>query len=139
MPGWVAIVYTDVDRVGLTARHGIDSGPHAFCVGEISRGGHVLSCGGRVGRIDGVDVVILVAGFILNEEDVLAIARPEVTRDRPLGVGGYRLCISEGLGRLLHPDVARAFEGFDKGDKRAVRGDLGAGNFRVTKEQLAVD
>ena len=111
----------------------------AFYVGEISSRRYVLSRSGRLRRIDCVDVVIFVTGFVLDEEDVLAVARPEVTGDRPLGVGGDRLCIGEGLGRLLHPDVAHAFVGFDKGDEGAVRGDLRAGDFRVTKEKLAVN
>ena len=112
---------------------------YAFYVGEISSCRHVLSCGGCVRRIDCVDVVVFVTGFVLDEEDVLAVARPEVTGDRSLCVGGDRLRVGERLGGLLHPDIAHAFERFDKGDEGAVRGDLRAGDLRITKEELAVN
>src|SRR5215470_11394257 len=89
--------------------------------------------------MDGVYVVILVTCLILGEEDVLAMARPEVSGNRPLCFGGDGLRTGERLGRLLYPDIARAFEGFNKGDEGAIRGNLRAGDFRVAEEQLAVD
>src|ERR1044072_1138823 len=139
MPGWVAVVDTDVDGIRFGTRHCINKRAHAFYVGEITRGRHVLSRGRRIGRIDGIDVVILVAGFVLDEEYVLAIARPEVSGDRALRVGRDRLRVRERLGRLLHPDIACALERFDKRDERPVRGNLRARDLWIAKEKLTVD
>src|SRR6185503_4085312 len=116
-----------------------DKRSDSFRVGEIASGGHVLSGSRCFGGIDGVDVVILVAGFVLDVEDVLAVTRPEVNGDRALGIGGYRFCIRKRLGRLLHPDVAGALERFDKGDERAVRRNLGARDLGVAKKELAIN
>jgi hypothetical protein len=98
-----------------------------------------LSGGGRIRRVDRVHIVVLVTGFILHEEYVLAVTRPEVSRDRALGIGRDRFRIGKRIASLLHPDVPRAFERFDEGDERSVRGNLCAGNLRVTKEQLTVN
>src|SRR6185369_14608803 len=86
VPGGVAVVYPDVDGIGLGARYRIGNRADALYVGEIACGRDVLSGGRRISRIDRIDVVILVAGFVLNEQYVLAVARPEVSRDRALGV-----------------------------------------------------
>src|SRR6185369_8349018 len=139
VPGRVAIVQADVDRIGLTPRHGKDRGSDSFYVREIASRGYVLSGSGCIGGIDGVDVVVLIAGFILNEKYVLAVARPEETGDWALGVGRDWFRAGERLGRLLHPDVACAVERFDKRDIGAVWRNLSAGNFWVAKKELAVN
>src|ERR1043165_5045693 len=45
----------------------------------------------------------------------------------------------EPFASLLHPNVPRAFERLDKGDKRPIRRDLRARNLRITEEKLAVN
>jgi len=124
MPGFVAIVQTDVDDVRLTAREGIDLGSGPFGVGEIAGFGDLASgCRGRA-RAYRIDVEILIARFVLRKQDVLAVAAPEKAGDGAGFVGGDRPGCAERLGGLLDPNVARFVKRFQEGDVLAVRGNL---------------
>ena len=57
----------------------------------------------------------------------------------PLGLGGDDVSGAEGLGRLLHPDVAGVLVRLDEGEVLAVGGDLGAGDLGVAEQQLTID
>src|SRR5215510_14876645 len=91
VPGFVAIVETDIDGIGFTARNSVDQCADSFCVGYVSSGGNVFTRGWGRGRIHRVDIVVFVAAFILREQDELSVAAPEVLPDRAGLVCGYRL------------------------------------------------
>jgi hypothetical protein len=91
-----------------------------FALGQVAGRGHPLPRGGGGRRVHGVDVVVLVAGLILREEDELAVPAPEIAGDRALGVGGEGPGLLERLPRTLDPDVARAVERLDERDELAV-------------------
>ena len=139
MPGLVAVVEPDVDRVRIAPGHFVDERARAFNISEIT-GGRNLSAGGRLrGGIHSVDVIVLITVLVLNVEDVLAVAAPEVRRDGPLRVGSDRLRRAEGLLGLLDPDVAGLAERFQESNVLPVRRNLRPGNLRIAEEQLAVN
>ena len=139
VPGGIAVVEPDVDRVRVGLGHRVDEGPGAFRRGHVARRRHPLSGGGGSGRIDGVDVEVLVAALVLHVEDELAVLAPEVAGDRALGLGGDGPGRLEGLVDALDPDVARAVEGLDEGDVPAVGRELPADDLGIAEEELPVD
>ena len=121
MPGRIAIVESDVDGIHLSARLFINLGAHAFQVGQVSRGRHILAgCRARVG-IHGIDQIVLIAGFVLHEQDKSSVAAPEITRDWSRGIGSDWFRLFKWFFAAFDPDVARAFERLDKGDEFPVR------------------
>src|SRR5436853_583123 len=95
--------------------------------------------GRRVSRIDSIDEIVFIAGFVLDKKDVLAIATPKVCRNRARGVRGNRLCLVERFFGAFDPDVARAFERFDKSNELAIGRNLRTGDLGVAEEEFAID
>ena len=139
MPGFIAIVYRHVKNVGFVARDFDDFRAHAFQIGEISSSRNVLARGRRIRRIDRVDEIVFVAGFVLDKKNVLAVAAPEVRWNWARGVRGNRLCLVERFFGALDPDVARAFERLNKSDELAIGRNLPSGDLRVPEEEFAID
>src|SRR5439155_5341728 len=131
VPRFVAVVEADVDGVGVALRHEEDLRPYAPDVGDVARGGHVAPGCGGVGRPDGIDVEVLVAGRVLRVQNVFRVAAPEVRRDRPFRIGGDRAGLVERLRGPLYPDVARGLERLEERDELAVGRNLRAGDFGV--------
>ena len=121
VPGLVAIVQAEVDKVRLSSGHVVNECARALDVGQISRRGYFRSRRHAAGRIDYIHVVILVAGLVLHEQDVFAVLRPEKSGNGPFGVVGNRLRLVERLFGAFHPDVSRLVERLQKGDELAVR------------------
>ena len=134
VPGFIAIVYSDINHIGFAAWHSVDNGPHALHVRQISRGRNILPRGRVLSRVDGVDQIVLVTRFVLHEENVLTITGPEIVCNRAGLIG------SDGFGRFewifgpFNPDIASAFKRFDERDELAVGRNLGARDFRVAEE-----
>ena len=121
MPGRVAVVQSNVDHIWFAAWHGVDSGAHAFRVRQVARRRYLLSGRWTVPGINRIHVEVFVAALVLREENVFAIATPEVDPNRPTGVG--RNCFGRFKGSLcaFHPDITCPFERLDEGDELAVR------------------
>ncbi len=138
----VTVVETDVEGTGFAAGHARDLGADAFPgregAGGRGFGGSPLLGHGHCLRIDGVDVVVLVALSVLHVEHVLRIVRPEVAGHGAL-VGGEGFGGLEGLVDALDPDVAGVVEGLHEGDELPVGRELRPGDLGVAEEGLAVD
>ena len=134
VPGFVAIIYSDINHIRFTARDGINHGPHALRVSQIPGGGNVLAGGRVLSRVDGINQIVLVTGFVLHEENVLAVAAPKIVCNRAglVGSDGFRRV--EWVFGPFDPDIASAFQRLDERDELAVGRNLGAGDFRVTEE-----
>ncbi len=139
VPGGVPVVQPDVDRVGVALGQRVDLGACALRVRQVARGGRLLSGFRRGGRVDGPDVVVLVAVVVLDEEDPLAVARPEEAGDGPLRLRGDEVRFVIALGRPLDPDVPRVLPGLQEGNVHPVRRQPRGGDLRVAEEQLAVE
>jgi hypothetical protein len=139
VPRLVTIVEPDVHDVGIVFRNGVDVRAHALGGGEIPRGRNFLTSGGRSGRIHRVDVEVLVAELILHEEDVLAVAGPEILGHRPLGVVRQELGGGVRIAGALDPDISGVLVRLEERDVAAIRRQLRIRDFRVAEEQLAVD
>ena len=74
MPGFVAVIDPDVDRIRLRTRNVLDHCTNALRLGEVSRGRNLRTCGRLVRWIYCVNVKILIAALVLNEKDVLSVA-----------------------------------------------------------------
>ena len=139
VPGLVAVVDADVDRVGVRLWHILDHRPNAFGFGQVPRGRDRRACCGLVGGIYGVDVKVLIAAFVLYEQYVFSITRPEILPHRACLVVGHRTGRLKRLAHALDPDVHRAVQGFDEGNILAVGRDLGSGVFGIAEQKLAVN
>src|SRR5215813_7421289 len=106
---------------------------------EISSGGNFLARRGGIGGIDCPDVVVLVAGLVLSEEDIAAIAAPDIAGDRSLQVRGNRSCLVEGVASPFDPDVSSAFVGLNEGDELTIGGQFGGCDFRVSEKEFPVE
>ena len=124
VPRLVAIVEADVHDVGVFLRHGVEDRANALGGGEVPRSGNVLASGGRRCRIDRVDVEVLVAELVLDEEDVLPIPAPEIPGDRTLRVVGDELGGGVRIAGALDPDVARVLVGLEEGGCRRPSGEI---------------
>ena len=139
MPGGIAIVETDVDRVGIGLGHGIDHRPGPLGGGQVAGFGSLLACGGRGCGIHGIDVVVLVAILVLDEEDLFAVPAPEEAGDGPLGISSDETPLGVGLPHFLDPDVPGLLPGLEEGNPLPVRGQLGAGDLRIAEELVPID
>ena len=139
VPGLVAIVDPNVHDVRIVLRNIVDGGADSLGLSQIARGRNLLSRRRGGSRIDGVDVEVLVPALVLDEQDVLPVPAPEILGDRPLDVVRYKLRRRVWIAGALHPNVAGILVGFEEGDVAPVGRYLGAGDLRVTEEQLAVD
>ena len=139
MPRGVAIVQAHVDRVRGGLGHGVDAGPHVLDLGEVARRRDVLAGGWRLGGVEGVDVEVLVAVPILDNEEVTAVPAPEGDPDGPQGVGGDRLGRAEGLLGALDPQVGGPLVGLDEGDEPAVGRQLRARDLGIAEEELPIE
>src|SRR4029077_18400573 len=90
-------------------------------------------------RVNRVDQIVFVAGFVLHKEDVLAVAAPEVLGDGTTLVVCDWLSGVEGFFGAFDPNVSRAFKRLNKRNELSVWRDLCAGDFRVAEEKLAVN
>ena len=139
VPCRVPIVQPDKNDVWLLGRYVVNESTDALRLGEIPRPRRVLPGRRTVVRVHRVDVEVLVAGLILNEQDVFAVPAPEVAADRPLGIGGHQLAGRERIPGLLHPDVAGVLVRLDERNELTIWRNLRAGNFRVSENQFTVD
>src|SRR5262249_53664423 len=82
---------------------------------------------------------ILVAAFIVNEQDELAVTTPKKLADRASRLVGQRPRVGEGLVCAFDPNVQCTFIGFEEGDKPSVGRNLRPGDFRIAKQHFTVD
>jgi hypothetical protein len=139
VPGLIAIVEADVERVRVGFGSGEQLHAHALQSSEVARGGDFGARRGGGGRIHRVDVVILVAIVVLHVNDILAVAAPEVAGDRPFGFRGEAPGVGEGRLGLFHPHVARVVPGLQKRDVFSIRRELRAGDLGIAEDQFAID
>src|SRR5262249_31144736 len=133
VPGLVAIVDSDVQRIRINLGNGEELGSYALEVGQVSSGRHFLPAG-ILGGVDCIDVKILVAGLILGKQNIFAVRAPEIDANRACGVVGDGPGGAEWLGSPFDPDVASAFVRLDEGNKLPIGRDLAAGYFGIAKE-----
>src|SRR5260370_11710228 len=98
---------------------GENFGADALRVRQIPRGGNVLSGGRSIVGIDCIDQIIFVTGFVLHEQNVFAVAAPEVSRNWSRRIGRNRFGGIKRRFSALDPDVARPFERLDEVDEFA--------------------
>ena len=139
VPGLVAVVEPHEHDVRLVPRQLIDLGARSFRVGDVAGRWHLPAARWRVGRVDRVDVEVLIPVVVLHVQQVPAIAAPEVAGNRPVSLGAHRLRGGERLGGLLDPDVAHSLVGLDEREIAAVGRDLRVGDLHLAEERLAVD
>lgn len=90
-------------------------------------------------RVDGVEVEVLVAALIVNEQNKLAVTTPEETPDRAFRFIGQQARVREWLIRALDPNVQRIFMRFEEGDELAVGRNRRPRDFRVAEQYFAVN
>ena len=137
VPGRVAVVEADQDVAGVALGHVQDDGARAVGGRQVARRRHALGAGGRV-RVDGPDVVVLVAALVLDVEHVALVAAPEEARHGAV-VGGERARRLEGLVDALDPDVHHAVERLAEREVGAVGRELGARDLGVPEEDGPVE
>src|SRR5262245_62175608 len=120
VPGLIAVVDPDIHQIGIAPGHGVNLRRHLFQIGQIAGFRRGFSRRRRLGGVDGIDVVILVAVFVLNEQNVFSVTTPEIAWDRAFGFAGDQFGRAERLFNALDPDVARVFIGFEERDEFAV-------------------
>ena len=135
----VAVVDADDDLRRRPLWHGINHRADSFHRGQVSRRRHPGFLVGFRPGIDRVDVEVLGAAFVLDEQHVAAVLRPKVAAKGSLGVGRERARGVERLVEGLHPDVHHTAVGLAERNPLAVRGKLGAGDLRVAEEDVAID
>src|SRR5262249_54804665 len=113
VPGLIAVVDPHIHRIRVAFGHGVNLRRHLFQLGQIAGFRRVFAGGRRLGGVNGIDVVILVAGFVLNEQYVFAVSAPEIAGDRAPGIAGDQFGRAEWLFRALDPDVPRVFVRFE--------------------------
>ena len=112
MPSLVAIIQPDVDHVRIALRHLEYLHPYTFQSGQIARGWRFRSCGRFRGRIDRINIEVLITVVILRIKDILAVSRPEISRDRPFALRGKQARSAERLIHCLHINIASVFPRF---------------------------
>src|SRR5690606_11407165 len=119
-------------------RQRVERDADALRFGQVAGRRHA-PCRGLRARVDRIEIEVLVAVAVLNEQDVAAVPAPEELRDRPalVGRGGTRRV--ERLFGALHPDVAYAVERLKECYVLAVGRERRAGELGVAEEDLAVD
>src|SRR5260370_36077361 len=115
VPARIAVVQTDVENVRLRLGHGKYLGPHTLQVCQRARWRHACLWVCCEGRIDGIDVEVLITAHILHVQNVLGVPAPKIARNRPRRLGTYRTRRAEWISRFLDPDISRALIGLKKG------------------------
>ncbi len=135
----VAVVQAN-DRVpGIVLGKLVDPGLHVGAGREIESGRNARACGRGGGGVDRVDVEVLVAALILDEEDAARVPAPERLDDRTASVVRHRPRGVERLFDPLDPHVEYAVQRLDERQPATVGRELAARDPRVAEEHLAVD
>jgi len=69
----------------------------------------------------------------------LAVSRPEISADRPLGLRGEETRRAEGRIHGLHINIPSVFPGLQKGDVLSIGRKLGGRNLRVAEDYITVN
>ena len=139
MPRLVTIVDSDIKGIRIGLWDSKNLGPYAFCVGKISSCRNVRTSCRFVRGINGIDIEILITALILDKQNVLTVARPEILAHRPRRVRRHRPRRVEWSTRFLDPHIHRVFVRLDERDVFAVRRYLSTGIFRITEKEFAID
>src|SRR5260370_26252945 len=139
MPSLVSVIETDVDDIRVALRHLEYLHAHTFQSGQITRGRRTSSRGRFRGRIDRINIEVLISVVILRIKDVLAVSRPEISCDRPFGLRGKQARSGERFIHCLDINIASVFPGFQKGDVLAIGRKLRGRNFWIAKDYIAIN
>src|SRR6185436_18513606 len=107
--------------------------------GQIARGRRIRAGRGFSGRVDGVNVEVLIAVVVFHVQDVLAVAAPEVCRYRTFGFRGQKAGRAERLVDTLDINIARVFPRLGKRNVIPIGRYLGTCDFGVSEKQVAVN
>jgi len=109
MPGFVAVVQTDVDRVRIVLRYGHNLHADALEPGQVARDGSIRARRRLGTRVYGIDIVVFIAVVIFCVKNVSAIAAPEISCDWALRFRSEETRRDEGLVDAFNIYVARGF------------------------------
>src|SRR5215469_11545552 len=139
VPGFVAIVQTDVDGIRIALRRCIQYQPHAFETGQIA-GRRRLGTGRGLGRrINRISIVVFISVVVLDVDDVLAVPAPEKSRDGTLAFGGQQSRRAERFIDSFHVNIAGVVPGLEKRNVLSIRRKFRSRNFRIAKDDVPVD
>ena len=133
MPSLVAIIQADVDHIRIALRNLVYQYAHTLQARHIAFRRRIRAGGWFGGRIYGIHIEVLIAVVIFGVEDILAVSRPEISGDRPLGLHGEETRRAEGLIHGLHINIPSVFPGLQKGDVLSIGRKLGSRNLRVCR------
>src|SRR5262249_43277750 len=137
VPRLVPVIETHVDEVRIALGKFGYLYPHALEPRQIAGRRRVSARCWFRRWVNGIDVEVLVAIVVLGVKNVLAVARPEITRHRPFR---FRREKSSGFERLpdrLDVDIPRVLPRLQKSQILAVGRKLGGGDLRITEDQVA--
>ena len=135
----IAVVDADDDLRWRCLGNGIDDGADALHRSQVARRWNAGCRFGVGGGVDREDVIVLGSTLVLHEQHVAAVLGPEVTAQRPPGVGGQRSCGVEWRVDRFDPDVHDARVRLAEGDPFAVGRELRAGDLGVAEKHIAID
>ena len=139
VPGFVAVIQPDVNHVRIIFWNIDKFDAYALQAGQIARRRSVRAFRRFGAGIHGIDVVVFVAVIVFYIQNVFAVTGPEESGDRPLGFCGQQPRGAERFIHALHINVACVFPRLLERQILSVGRNLGARDFRISEDQLAVD
>ena len=124
---------------GVPFRHRVNDGADTFDRRQIAGRRNARLRIRISSRIDGKDVIILRATFILHEQHITTVLRPEVPTQRPLGIGSKRPGIIKRLINPLHPNIHHSPIGLAKRNPLPIGRELRTGDFGIAEKDVAVN
>src|SRR4029077_330740 len=121
MPSLVPVIQANVGDIRIALRDLVQHYPHILQTGQIARRRRVRARSGFRRGIHRIDIEVLSSIVVLGKKDVLAVPRPQVSGDRPLGLSSKKPRRAEWLTDSLYINIAGVFPRLEKGDVVAVR------------------